>query len=56
MSKTTMRGIDHIGVAVPDIEAATTFLVEAFGAEVIYQSVSKNDRRCKERRSSSKPI
>jgi catechol 2,3-dioxygenase-like lactoylglutathione lyase family enzyme len=34
-------GIDHIGINVPDIDSATTFLKEAFGAEVIYESYSK---------------
>lgn len=43
MSTPTMRGIDHIGVSVPDLETATTFLIEAFGAEVIYQSIGKGD-------------
>ncbi|WP_445492752.1 VOC family protein [Niallia sp. 03133] len=34
--KTIFRGIDHIGITVPDIEEATRFLVDAFGAEVCY--------------------
>lgn len=34
-------GIDHIGINVPEIDSATTFLQEAFGAEVIYESYSK---------------
>jgi catechol 2,3-dioxygenase-like lactoylglutathione lyase family enzyme len=34
-------GIDHIGINVPDIHSATTFLQQAFGAEVIYESYSK---------------
>lgn len=36
----TVRGIDHIGITVPDIEQATLFFEQAFGAKVIYQSVS----------------
>ena len=32
------RGIDHIGVTVPDIEAATRFLVEAFDAEILHDT------------------
>ena len=31
-------GIDHIGLTVPDIEAATAFLGEAFGAVVLYDT------------------
>jgi catechol 2,3-dioxygenase-like lactoylglutathione lyase family enzyme len=31
-----VRGIEHVGVTVPDIEEATQFLVDAFGAEVLY--------------------
>lgn len=38
-----IRGIDHIGITVPDIDAATKFLVEALGAEVIYDSYAKSD-------------
>ncbi|RXH56367.1 VOC family protein [Granulicella sibirica] len=40
----TIRGLDHIGITVPDIEAATTFLEGAFGAEVIYQTLTKEDK------------
>ncbi|MGI4867536.1 MAG: VOC family protein [Janthinobacterium lividum] len=36
--KNTPRGLDHIGWTVPDIEAATRFLEQAFGAQVIYDS------------------
>jgi catechol 2,3-dioxygenase-like lactoylglutathione lyase family enzyme len=32
----TVRGIEHVGITVPDIEEASAFLVSAFGAEVIY--------------------
>lgn len=38
---TNIVGIDHIGINVPDIDAATAFLQNAFGAEVIYESYSK---------------
>ena len=31
-----IRGIDHAGVTVPDIEAATRFFAEAFGAVTLY--------------------
>ncbi|MET3980285.1 catechol 2,3-dioxygenase-like lactoylglutathione lyase family enzyme [Mucilaginibacter sp. UYP25] len=33
--------MDHIGINVPEIDFATKFLQEAFGAEVIYESYSK---------------
>lgn len=36
-----IAGIDHIGINVPDIEAATRFLEQAFGAAVIYESYRK---------------
>lgn len=31
-----IRGIDHVGVTVPDIDAATAFLEAAFGARTLY--------------------
>ncbi|MFE1147100.1 VOC family protein [Streptomyces albidoflavus] len=34
-----VRGIDHIGLTVPDLEAATRFLVDALGAEVLYDTL-----------------
>jgi catechol 2,3-dioxygenase-like lactoylglutathione lyase family enzyme len=34
-----VRGIDHIGITVPDIEAATRFFHEAFDAAVVYDTV-----------------
>ncbi|ARD62623.1 glyoxalase [Kosakonia radicincitans DSM 16656] len=40
----TVRGIDHIGITVQDIEEATQFLTQALGAELIYQSVSPEDK------------
>lgn len=33
-----IRGIDHIGITVPDIAEATVFLQEAFGAKIAYDS------------------
>ncbi|MEO2100254.1 MAG: hypothetical protein ABGW63_05565 [Flavobacteriaceae bacterium] len=33
--------IDHIGLHVPNIESATVFLQEAFGAEIIYESYNR---------------
>lgn len=40
MTGRPLRGINHVGITVPDIEAATTFLVEGLGAQVIYESFS----------------
>jgi catechol 2,3-dioxygenase-like lactoylglutathione lyase family enzyme len=38
-----VRGIDHIGVTVPDIDAATAFFVRALGAEVLYDTLRAED-------------
>ena len=38
MTTAKIRGIDHIGITVPDIDVETKFLVEALGAEIIYES------------------
>lgn len=35
-ASSTVRGIEHVGITVPDIEEATTFLVVALGAEILY--------------------
>ncbi|MET9918378.1 VOC family protein [Streptomyces sp. NPDC059605] len=43
MTATTVRGIDHIGVTVPDVETATLFLVRALGAEVLYDTLRRQD-------------
>jgi catechol 2,3-dioxygenase-like lactoylglutathione lyase family enzyme len=37
-----VRAIDHIGVTVPDIDAASDFLVEALGAQILYDLVGPN--------------
>ncbi|POM27650.1 Glyoxalase-like domain protein [Actinomadura rubteroloni] len=37
------RGIDHIGVTVPDLDAATRFFVEAFDAAVLYDTLRRDD-------------
>src|ERR1700733_10900609 len=34
-----IAGIEHIGITVPDIEAATGFFVQAFGAAVMYSLI-----------------
>lgn len=38
MEKIINRGIDHIGITVPDIEGATEFLLRAFDADVLYDT------------------
>lgn len=38
-----VRGVEHLGVTVPDVDAATAFLIEAFGATVLYDLVSMDD-------------
>lgn len=38
-----IRGIDHVGVTVPDIEAATRFFVEPMDAEVLYDILNKSE-------------
>ncbi|MDY1035747.1 VOC family protein [Enterobacteriaceae bacterium RIT714] len=37
--QTPVRGIDHIGITVPDIEQATLFFETVFSAQIIYRSV-----------------
>lgn len=37
----TIRAIEHIGITVPDLEQATEFLVEAFGARVLYDMLDE---------------
>ena len=37
------RGIHHLGMTVPDIDAATTFLRAALGARVCYDGVTAQD-------------
>ena len=37
------RGIEHIALTVPDVEAATRFFQQAFGATVMYDGHSTND-------------
>ncbi|WP_219996432.1 VOC family protein [Nocardioides humi] len=36
----TTRGIDHLGLTVPDIEAATDFFASAFGAQPLYDTLA----------------
>ncbi|WP_405157984.1 VOC family protein [Paenibacillus sp. FSL H8-0283] len=37
------RGIDHIGITVPDMEQATLFLQQAFGAQLAYDHITPDD-------------
>ena len=37
----TVRAIEHIGITVPDLEQATQFFAEAFGAEKIYDMLDE---------------
>ena len=39
-----IKGINHIGLTVLDIEEATTFLKEAFDAKIAYDALSYNDQ------------
>jgi len=47
MSKEIIRGMDHVGITVADIEEATRFFEAVFGAEVIYDSVAPSDENVK---------
>ena len=37
------RGIQHIGVTVPDLDAATEFLIQGLGAKVAYDGLTPDD-------------
>jgi catechol 2,3-dioxygenase-like lactoylglutathione lyase family enzyme len=38
-----IRGIDHFGITVPDLEAATRFFEQAFDAKVLYDNITRAD-------------
>ncbi|GAA6826849.1 hypothetical protein HpBTM60_36450 [Helicobacter pylori] len=38
-----VRGINHVGLTVPSIDAATQFFKKAFGAKVAYDGLSYDD-------------
>lgn len=38
-----MRGVDHVGITVPDLEQAERFLVDVLGAERVYTLAAKRD-------------
>lgn len=37
----SIRAIEHVGITVPDLEQATTFFFEAFGAEKLYDMLDE---------------
>lgn len=37
------RGIQHLGVTVPDLDAATTFLIDGLGAQIAYDGLTPDD-------------
>lgn len=39
----TTRGIDHIGVTVPSVEEATSFFVQALGAQLLCDTLPRED-------------
>lgn len=43
MSTSSPRGIDHVGITVPDLEAASRFFTEAFGAVALYDNMVRTD-------------
>ena len=38
-----IRGIDHFGMTVPDLEVATRFFEQAFDAKVLYDNITRAD-------------
>lgn len=38
-----IRGIDHIGLTVPDLEQATVFFQQAFDAKVLYDTLPRSE-------------
>lgn len=43
MGMNVVRGIDHVGVTVPDVEAATAFFSHALGAETLYDTLPRGE-------------
>lgn len=41
--RSTAHGIDHVGLTVPDVEAATRFFVDALGAEPLYDTMTRDE-------------
>lgn len=50
-----IRAVEHIGLTVPDLEQATTFFAEAFGARKIYDMISEPLSGRRSRRASGCP-
>ena len=51
-----VRGVDHVGVTVPDIDEASRFFARAFGAEILYDLLpTEKHRRAKAPRRANKP-
>lgn len=42
-NRSPARGINHIGLTVPDLELATTFLQQALDAKFVYDGLTTND-------------
>lgn len=46
------RGIQHIGVTAPDLDATTRFIVDRLGAGVVYDGLTADDEPRRGRKSS----
>ncbi len=40
------RGMDHVGITVPNLDAASHFFEEAFDAKPMYDSIKRSDPQC----------
>lgn len=38
-----IRGMDHVGITVPDLDAASRFLMAAFDAKLLYDTIKRTD-------------
>src|SRR3712207_9257891 len=38
-----LRGVDHVGITMPDIERATAFFVDVLGCELLYEREPPRD-------------
>jgi catechol 2,3-dioxygenase-like lactoylglutathione lyase family enzyme len=50
------RGIDHVGITVPDVEAATAFFVDGFDAVVLYDLIVGGAMVSKDRQVELAPV
>jgi catechol 2,3-dioxygenase-like lactoylglutathione lyase family enzyme len=39
-----VRGMDHVGITVPDLDAASRFFTDAFDAKPLYDSIKRSDQ------------